>query len=186
VNAARVDEAGQRHTFLFIDLVGFTAMTAAHGDHRAAEVACELRDRVAPLLEPHRAEQVKSIGDALMLRCDDPELGVRLGLSIIDVLEEVPGFPAARVGVHTGPAVERDGDWYGTTVNLAARLCSAAGGGEVLVSEATSECAGRLRHVRLGEPRLHWLKNITEPVAARPAEPRPCRLSLLPSRLEVA
>jgi adenylate cyclase len=178
--------AGQRHTFLFIDLVGFTALAAAQGDDRAAEVACELRDRVAPLLAPHRAEQVKSIGDALMLRGEDPELAVRLGVRIIDALEQAPGFPDARVGVHTGPAVERDGDWYGTTVNLAARLCSAAAGGEVLVSEATSASAGRLRHVRLGESRLHWLKNVTEPVAARPAEERACPIPFMSARLEVA
>ena len=71
-----------------------------------------------------------------MLRCEDPRLAIRLGLRIVDDLEELPGFPPVRVGMHTGPAVARGGDWYGTTVNVAARLCAAAGGGQVLVSEA--------------------------------------------------
>jgi adenylate cyclase len=91
-------------------------------------------------------------------------------------LEEVPGFPAVRVGMHTGPAVERAGDWYGNTVNVASRLCAAAGGGEVLVSAATSEAARGLRKVRLDGQRLHWLKNVTEPIAAHIAreDSSPC------------
>jgi len=56
------------------------------------------------------------------------------------------------VGMHTGPAVHRAGDWYGTTVNLASRLCTAASGGEVLVSASTALAAAPLREVRLGEP----------------------------------
>jgi len=47
------------------------------------------------------------------------------------------------VGMHTGPAVHRAGDWYGTTVNLASRLCTAASGGEVLVSASTALAAAR-------------------------------------------
>ena len=94
-------------------------------------------------------------------------------------LEEDPDCPPVRVGMHTGPAVEREGDWYGTTVNVAARLCAAAGGGEVLVSEATRDAAGSLRKVELGERRLHWLKNVTEPVAAFLAREDECGLGRL-------
>ncbi len=162
------------HTFLFTDLVGFTALTAAHGDDRAAEVALDFYRRVRGLLREHRAEEIKTIGDALMLRGDDPALAVRLGLQIVTTLERVPGFPAVRVGMHTGPAVCREGDWYGSTVNVAARLCAAAGGGEVLISEVTRAASGRLRKVDVEEQRLHWLKNVTEPVAARIVSERPC------------
>jgi class 3 adenylate cyclase len=77
--------------------------------------------------------------------------------------------------VNTGTAVDREGDWYGAGVNVAARLCAAAGGGEVLVSEHTHEAAGHLKgRVELGERRLHWLKNVTEPVAARLAQEAEC------------
>jgi adenylate cyclase len=164
--------AGRRHTFLFTDLVGFTALAAAQGDDRAADVALEFYERVRPLLAAHSAEEIKAIGDALMLRCDEPAAGVRLGLQIVDTLEAVDGFPPVRVGIYTGPAVSRAGDWYGTTVNVAARLCAAAAGGQVLVGEATAEAAGRLKGAALGERRLHWLKNVTEPVAAHLAESR--------------
>ena len=163
-----------RHTFLFTDLVGFTALTAARGDDGAADVALEFIRRVRRLLAPHRAQEVKTIGDGLMLRCEDPALAIKLGLRIVRELEDDSNLPPVRVGMHTGPAVCREGDWYGTTVNVSARLCAAAGGGEMLVSEATSVAAGRIRKVDLGERRLHWLKNVTDPVAAHLAREHEC------------
>jgi adenylate cyclase len=155
------------HTFLFTDLVGFTALAASEGDDRAAEVALEFYARVRALLADHCAEEIKTIGDALMLRCERPDDAVRLGLRIVRELEAIPGFPVARVGVHTGPAVCREHDWYGTTVNVASRLCTAAGAGSVLVSERTCSAAGRMRKVELSDTELHWLKNLTQPVEAR-------------------
>jgi class 3 adenylate cyclase len=167
-----------QHTFLFTDLVGFTALTEANGDDNAAELAHDFYLRVRRLLPHHQAEEVKTIGDAMMLRVADPGLAIRLGMRVVQELEAVPGFPAVRVGMHTGPAVSREGDWYGATVNVAARLCSAAGGGQVLVSETTCSSAGRVRNVDLADRELHWLKNVTEPVAARLAYERECRLQL--------
>jgi adenylate cyclase len=169
--------AATQHTFLFTDLVGFTALTAAHGDDRAAEVCATFYDCVRPLLAEHHAEEVKSIGDALMLRCDDTAAAIRLGIHIVDTLAELDGFPPVRVGIHTGSAVSRGGDWYGSAVNVASRLCSAAGGGEVLVSEATVQAAGRIRGIDLGDRRLHWLKNVTEPVGAQLASRHECTWS---------
>jgi adenylate cyclase len=156
--------AASTHTFLFADLVGFTALAEAEGDDRALEVAVDLQRRVRGLLADHDAEQVKSIGDGLMLRCTNPAAAVRLGLRLVAELAADPGFPPVRVGIHSGPALTRDGDWYDQTVNLAARLCSVAPGGEVLVSEATRGAAGPLRRVAWGDRHLHWLRNVTEPV----------------------
>jgi adenylate cyclase len=168
-----------RHTFLFSDLVGFTALTAARGDDDAADVALAFCGRVREMLTAHGAEEIKSMGDALMIRCDDAAAAIRLGLRIVRELEDDPGMPPVRVGMHTGPAVQREGDWYGTTVNVASRLCGAAGGGEVLVSDETRAAAGPMRKVRLGDRQLHWLKNITEPVAAYIAGEHQC----VPERL---
>jgi adenylate cyclase len=162
------------HTFLFTDLVGYTALTDAEGDDRAAEVALDLHRRVRELLPAHGAEEVKALGDGIMLRCAAPEAAIRLGLRIIAELETDSSFPPVRVGIHSGPAVGRDGDWYGRTVNVAARLCSVAPGGEVLVSEVTRGAAGRLRKVDFGERHLHWLRNVTEPIGAYSARDRSC------------
>ncbi len=154
------------HTFLFMDLVGFTALTAERGDGDAADVAHRFYDQVRGLLARNRAEEIKTIGDAMMLRCDEPRRGIELGVQLVERLGAAPDIPPVRVSVHTGTAVHREGDWYGNAVNVAARLCSAAGGGEVLVSDDARAATGTLDGVELGERQLHWLKNVPEPVVA--------------------
>lgn len=160
------------YTFLFADLVGFTTLTDRDGDERAADVALGLYARARKLLPRYTAEEVKTLGDGVVLRCDHPAEAIDLGLRLVEELEGEPDFPSVRVGVHTGSAVRRQGDWYGRAVNVAARLCTAAAGGEVLVSETTLRSAGELRKLELSERRLHWLRNVTEPVAARSASRR--------------
>jgi adenylate cyclase len=159
------------HTFLFADLVGFTALAELEGDNRALAVALELQRRTARLLRGHEAEQVKSTGDGLMLRCTRPAAAVALGLRVIEVMDEA-GLPPVRVGIHTGPALRSEDDWYGRTVNVAARLCTVAPPGQVLVSEATRAAAGRIPNVEFGGRELHWLRNVSESIGTHVARPR--------------
>jgi adenylate cyclase len=154
----------EEQTFLFADLAGFTALTEVHGDEQAADLVADFCKAVRELLSAHDAEEVKAIGDALMLRCVDAGHAVRLGLEIVHDVGERHGFPVIRVGMHTGPAVERDGDWFGATINLAARVSGAASGGEVLVTEATREAAGELGGVQLVEHGRRELRNVADPV----------------------
>lgn len=70
-------------TFIFADMSGFTALTEAHGDDAAADLVAEFSAAVAPRLEKRGAEQVKSIGDALMIRCPDAGEAIRLGLEVV-------------------------------------------------------------------------------------------------------
>lgn len=157
-----------------MDLVGFTALTAERGDGDAADVAQRFYQQVRSLLTRHDAEEIKTIGDAMMLRCEDPRAGVDLGVQLSKRVSDSADIPPVRVAVHTGTAVHREGDWYGNGVNVAARLCSVAGGGEVLVSDDALTAAGSLDGVELGERQLHWLKNVPEPVvtwSASAAEP---------------
>lgn len=152
------------HTFLFADLVGFTALAELEGDDRALEVALTLQSRVRAMLEDHAAEQVKAIGDGLMLRCSEPRAAIMLALRLVGEFDREDGLPPLRVGIHTGPALASEGDWYGRTVNVAARLCAVAPGGEVMVSESTRGAAGTLPGVDWGERELHWLRNVSQPV----------------------
>jgi class 3 adenylate cyclase len=161
------------HTFLFADLVGFTALAEAEGDDRALEAVMAFQRRVHNLLDAHSAEQVKAIGDGLMLRCGDAGAAVKLGLRVVEELAEEGNVPPVRFGIHTGPALVQEGDWYGRTVNVAARLCAVAPGGEVMVSEATRRAAGEIAGVEWGERELHWLRNVSEPVGAYLVSARP-------------
>jgi class 3 adenylate cyclase/YHS domain-containing protein len=151
-------------TFLFADLAGFTALTEAHGDEEAAQLAADYFESVRALLPGHHTEEIKVIGDELMLRCEDAAPALRLSVCIVHDVGTKHGFPSVRIGLNTGPAVERGGDWFGSTVNLAARIAEIASGGEILLSEATKDAAGSLGGIELRERGRRELKNVREPV----------------------
>ena len=151
-------------TFLFADLSGFTALTEAHGDEQAADLVGGFCVAVRQLLDAHQAQEVNTIGDALMLRTGDAAAAIRLGLCIVHDVGARHGFPLVRVGMHTGPAVERGGDWFGATVNLAARVSAAAGGGEALLTEVTKAAVGQVAGVELRERGRWSFRNVAAPV----------------------
>jgi class 3 adenylate cyclase/YHS domain-containing protein len=152
------------HTFVFADLSGFTALTEAHGDEQAADLVATFVSAVSPLLATHNARLVKTIGDALMIDCSDAALAIRLGIRIVGEVGGQHGFPIVRVGMHTGPAAERDGDWFGATVNLASRISAVARGGEVVVSDTTRQAARDVPGIELHERGPHSLRNTVAPV----------------------
>ena len=151
-------------TFLFADIAGFTALTEAHGDEQAAQLVADFCAAVSAELQLFGGTQVKSIGDALMVHVGEPADAVRLGLRIVHELMLGHGAPAVRVGLHHGPYVERDGDFFGAAVNLAARVSGQAAGGEVLLTGHTAALAADLDGV-LYEPRGRQpLRNVRDPV----------------------
>jgi adenylate cyclase len=153
------------HTFLFADLAGFTALTEAHGDELAADAVADFCRGVNELLPEFEAEQVKSIGDAVMVRVPEASAAVELGVRLIAEVGTRHRSLAVRVGAHTGPAVNRDGDWFGAAVNLAARVAAVADRGEILMTEATRSAAGDvLDDYELEERPEQAFKNIAAPV----------------------
>jgi adenylate cyclase len=151
-------------TFLFADLAGFTALTEAHGDEEAVKLVEEFSEAVEAELPAVRGEHVKTIGDALMLRIPDPGDAVLVALRIAhDVITE-HGAPAVRVGLHHGPAVERNGDYFGASVNLAARVSGLASGGEVLLTGKTAALAPDLGGVLYESRGRQMLRNVAEPI----------------------
>ena len=94
---------------------------------------------------------VKQIGDAVMLVSPDVPATVETCLALVERAEGEEDFPPLRAGIAYGPAVNRWGDWFGSTVNVASRLTARARPGAVLVTEAVREAAaGRLRLVGRG------------------------------------
>lgn len=151
-------------TFLFADIAGYTALTEAHGDEEAAQLARVFCRAVGERAEAAGGEVVKTIGDAVMVRHQHAAAAVEIGLAAAHEVLTGHGAPAVRVGLHHGPALEQDGDWFGATVNLAARIAGLAAGGEVLLSRAVLEAAGELPGVALESRGEHRLRNIAEPV----------------------
>ena len=152
-------------TFLFADIAGYTALTEAHGDEEAAELARTFCRAVSDAAAARGGEVVKTIGDAVMVRHDVSAEAVALGLAAAHEVMAGHGFPAVRVGMHHGPAVERDGDWFGATVNLAARVAAVAAGGEVLVTGAVRDAAGELEGVEFESRGEQRIRNVVASVA---------------------
>lgn len=186
-------DSSVQQTFFFADLAGFTALTEVHGDDEAADIAGSFCQSVRELLPEGQAEIVKTIGDAVLVRVEDPDVALRHALRIAHEIGVQHGSPVVRVGMHTGPAVQRGGDWFGATVNLAARIAGSAGGGEVLLSEATrfalDDVEGIAFHPR-GDQRF---RHIREPVTVYAAVPEDvddaglpidpvCRMAVDPTR----
>jgi adenylate cyclase len=151
-------------TFLFADLAGFTALTEVHGDEQAADLVAGFCRAVRELLPVHNGKEVKTVGDAVMVRAADAADAVRLGLAVVEDARGRPRFPIVRVGMHTGSAIERDGDWFGAGVNLAARVAAAAKGDEVLLTADTRAAAGTLEGIEFESRGRERFRNVSEPV----------------------
>ncbi len=145
-------------TFGFIDLEGFTALTEAHGDEDAAELATRFAKLTKAALGP-RDRLVKTIGDAVLVTSADARAGVALVERILERAAKIPKFPSLRAGLHHGSAVVRDEDVYGAAVNLAARVAAEAHAGEVLGTEAIA-AAARAAGIPVAELGSVPLKNV--------------------------
>jgi adenylate cyclase len=155
-------------TFVFADLAGYTALTDRRGVQAAAELAREFRSAMCLLARDHGATQVKSMGDGVMIWAPDAADAVSLAADAVHTIGSRSDLLPVRVGVHTGPAVMRGCDWYGSAVNVAARLAAAAQPNEALISDATNVAAEGKLEVPLRSPRELALRGVDRPVAAWP------------------
>jgi adenylate cyclase len=124
----------------FLDITGYTRLTQERGDQAAADLAGEVRRVVERRAVAHRGRAVKWLGDGVMLQFPEPGSAVESAVKMVMALEEA-GMPLAHVGVHAGPVIFREGDYYGQTVNIASRISDFARPGEVLVSQAVVDLA---------------------------------------------
>ena len=117
----------------FLDLTGYTRLTDERGDATAADLARELATLVQRVSVPRGGRPVKWLGDGVMFHFREPGDAVRASLEMVDAASAA-GLPPAHVGIDAGPVLFQEGDYFGRTVNLAARITGQAGPGEVLVS----------------------------------------------------
>ncbi len=157
-------DATSQHTFLFADLVGFTAFTERVGDDVAADAAVAFQSAAARLAAGYDCDVVKCLGDAVMIHGASAARVVALALRIARELSHESWCPPVRMGVHSGTAVRRGGDWYGSTVNVAARLTDAAAAGEVLISLTTRNLLASSDPMKIADRGARSFKNVGAPV----------------------
>jgi adenylate cyclase len=118
----------------FLDLSGYTRLTEERGDEAAAEMAATLGGLVQRSSHEHGGRPVKWLGDGVMVFFRDPAAAVA---SAMELREDIPAadLPPAHVGIAAGPVIFQDGDYFGRTVNVAARVAAHATAGQVLVSD---------------------------------------------------
>jgi adenylate cyclase len=124
----------------FLDLTGYTALAEERGDKAAAEVASGLAGVVQDAARAHGGRPVKWLGDGVMFHFDDPAGAIRSGLDLVEQTESAISVPA-RIGINAGTVIVQEGDYFGRTVNVAARIADYAGPRDVLVSEEARESA---------------------------------------------
>jgi adenylate cyclase len=124
----------------FLDITGYTRLTQERGDAAAADMAGQLSRLVQRTSVRYAGKAVKWLGDGVMFYFTDPGPGV---VAALDMLEGVAdaGLPPAHVGLHAGPVLFQEGDYFGQTVNVASRIAEYARPGEVLVSQAVVDAS---------------------------------------------
>jgi adenylate cyclase len=146
----------------FVDLTGYTRLTEEQGDEVAARLAARLAALVEDISRRQDGKPVRWLGDGGMFLFKEPTAGM---VAALEMVGSAPGagLPPTHIGIHAGPVVSQDGDVFGRTVNIAARIAARAGPGEVLTSGETVELVedARLRFVRVGPASL---KGIARPV----------------------
>ena len=146
----------------FLDISGYTRLTQERGDDAAADLAATVARLVQRSSVQHGGKPIKWLGDGVMFYFGDPGPGVRAALQMVDGLAAA-GLPPAHVGLHAGPVLFQEGDYFGQTVNLTARIADYARPGEVLVSQAVAD-ASQENGLTFGDIGLVELKGVSDTV----------------------
>lgn len=174
--AARLPGNDGRHdhgvrSIVFTDLVDSTAMTLELGDEAAMAFIDAHDEIVRAALAEFNGREVKHLGDGIMASFVSAVSAVRCACRIQSQFAnfriERPELPLwVKIGAAAGEPVEQHNDLFGSTVQLAARLCAQANGGQILVSTGLADlCLGK--GLQFDAADVFSLKGFAEPVAAR-------------------
>jgi class 3 adenylate cyclase len=172
---------GATVTIFFSDLRGFTEYTEQHGDAAAFRVLQHHNAIVRRQVELFGGHVVKTQGDSFMVTFGTARAAIQCAVAVQRALESAshdePQGIALGIGINTGEPIQEGGDFFGSPVNLAARICAKAGPGQILVSETTRSVAGRIEAADFVDRGSHDLKGFQEPqrlyeVRWNTAEPR--------------
>jgi class 3 adenylate cyclase len=157
-------------TFLIADIRGYTRFTEQCGDEAAARLSAKFSDLVREGAELRGGTLIEVRGDEALVVFESGRQAIRAAMDLqkqfVEETRTDPDLPLrVGIGIDSGEAIPLpDGSYRGAALNVAARLCSIAHAGEVLISDGLSHLAGRLPGVRyIDRGRVH-LKGIEDPV----------------------
>ncbi|GLZ42657.1 adenylate/guanylate cyclase domain-containing protein [Actinokineospora sp. NBRC 105648] len=119
----------------FADMVGFTTRTRRADEAELVRLVDRFDLVTAEVVAENHGRIVKMLGDEVLFVVDDPEHGAEIALRLLERAAAEPELPALRAGLAYGRVLSRFGDVYGSVVNIASRLTSAARPGTVLVDK---------------------------------------------------
>jgi len=157
-------------TFLIADVRGYTRFTEEYGDEVAARLAAKFADVVQDGVEARGGQMVEIRGDEALAVFTSARQAIRAAVDLQAQFDEETQADSEMplrvgIGIDSGEAVAlEDGGYRGAALNIAARLCGRAHGGEVLITEGTSRLAGRLAGIRYVDRGRAHLKNISDPI----------------------
>ena len=157
-----------RVALAFCDLAGYTRFTEEEGEEEALSFVERFIESVTDTL-PDDARVVKTIGDEVMIVGQDVQALVDWAVGFQRLFDE---RPAPRMGVHQGPVIYRDGDYFGRDVNLTSRVVARARGSEVLVTDSVVEAVRESDHLAFEGIGTVKLKGFDEPRTLYRAYPR--------------
>ena len=165
-----VDAKSEVLTFLIADVRGYTSYTHTYGDDAAARLAAAFAEIAREGVEAHGGEVIELRGDEALAvfgsAAEALRAAVDLQLIFADEVELHPALPLrVGIGVDSGPAVPVEGGYRGGALNLAARLCSKAGPGEVLASDGAVRGAGAVDGLTVHPHGVFEMKGLAEPVS---------------------
>jgi serine/threonine-protein kinase len=164
-------------TFMIADIRGYTSYTAKHGDEAAAKLAMSFAGIVQQVVEEREGRLIELRGDEALVVFESARQALRSAMELQAQIAAAGLARGAGVGLDTGEAVPVADGYRGGALNLAARLCSLAGPGEVLATETVLQVARAVDGIRYGERRVERVKGIAKPVTAVEVLPadRPAR-----------
>lgn len=152
-------------TFCFVDIAGYTALTDSHGERAAADLVDTFGELIRASVEPSGQIQ-ELIGDCAFLVFPNPLVAKDALSALYASIADRQDFPIVRAGLHHGSALFRGNRYFGSTVNLTARVAAQASGGEILCTRQIAEVlieAG-MANVAVEHRGLFSLKNLPQPV----------------------
>jgi class 3 adenylate cyclase len=157
-----MSQTRQLAAIMFTDIVGYTALMG-NNEQKAFELLRKNREIQKPVIEEFGGIWIKELGDGVMASFSSVSNAVYAALKIQDACNKANEF-SLRIGIHQGEVVFENGDIFGDTVNIAARLQALAPPKGIYVSESVHHNIANKQDIRAEFVRVEALKNVKEPV----------------------